>query len=118
MSEHIPFIVRGTQYSVDAVPVGASIAEILDRGEQAYLSMRPEPENDADPNAIRLLFEGKEFGWVPNSVGSRMADIIAPMLRNGEADNIQVRVKECKWDNAYCSYRCVAELVIQEPEEG
>lgn len=47
--------------------------------ELAPLQLRPEPENEYDPNAVGVYYEGHKLGFVAKTVAAR----ISALLRGG-----------------------------------
>ena len=108
MSDSVRFLVVGLEHC-DSIAIGSTIKRLLSAGKRAPLELRREPDNKFDPNAIRILFDGKPFGYVPNSEDHKMADALAPAIDAGLA-KVSAEAVRCVWNSNRMVYRCEAVL--------
>lgn len=50
--------------------------------ESGFISLRPEPDNKYDPNAIKVLINGKHVGYVARDYCSQVSEILNMECRN------------------------------------
>lgn len=51
--------------------------DIIDAlSESSELEIRPEPDNQYDPNAVKILTEDVHIGYIPRHLASKVLDLI------------------------------------------
>jgi hypothetical protein len=71
---HVVGVAGAGQHHADALA-----AAVVEPGGR--LELRRDPDNEHDPNAIQVIADGQQLGWVPRE----LAEELAPKLDSGEA---------------------------------
>ena len=66
------------------------IIEMSQYKDKAVIQLEREPQNPYDPNAIKVLADGKQIGYI----GRDFSGILAPMMDN-EFRRFTAKVKDC-----------------------
>lgn len=66
------------------------IIEMSQHKDTTVIQLEREPQNPYDPNAIKVLADGKQIGYI----GKDYSGILAPMMDN-EFRRFSARVKDC-----------------------
>lgn len=66
------------------------IIEMSQYKDKAVIQLEREPQNKYDPNAIKVLADGKQIGYI----GKDYSGILAPMMDN-EFRRFSARLKDC-----------------------
>lgn len=77
------FLVSGARHVDDQLATSALI-EDLHPGES--LSLRPEPDNEYNPNALQVVARGRPVGWIPDY----LADEVGAVVESGRRWNLSV----------------------------
>lgn len=66
------------------------IIEMSQYKDKAVIQLEREPQNPYDPNAIKVMADGKQIGYI----GKDYSGILAPMMDN-EFRRFSAKVKDC-----------------------
>ena len=66
------------------------IIEMSQYKDKVVIQLEREPQNQYDPNAIKVLADGKQIGYI----GKDYSGILAPMMDN-EFRRFSARLKDC-----------------------
>jgi hypothetical protein len=101
-------VVTGSQFdSSNGVPREIYIDELQ---EFDPLELQPEPANEFDKNAILVLFDGKDIGYVPKMFSKKISDFLK------EGKRVEAFVKKKYKKEKYLNCVMIIEIYEEQPK--
>lgn len=98
------FYIAGVQFRTGMKEVGEDLKPDME------LDLVPEPENEYDPNAVAIVYEGVQLGYVPKRFSSEISALI-------DVADVQCLIKEVNM-SAKPWEQCLVTVGEKEEQNG